>query len=88
MSNSAIHSWVNINDSSDGPVSANRVGIFHDDYVIHSHGALFSVPLLSRDQRREHVSGSTSPEGVYYLLYEFDSMLWVPGLSERSLWYH
>ena len=54
--NSAILSWVDIDDSSDGPVSTNRVGIFHDDYVIHSHSALFSIPLLSGDQRREHVS--------------------------------
>ena len=88
ISNSAILSWVDIDDSSDGPVFTNRVGIFHDDYVIHSHSALFSILLLSGDQRREHVSGPTSPEGVHYHLYEFDSMPWVPGFSERSLWHH
>ena len=88
ISNSAIHSWVDIDDSSDGPVSTNRVGIFHDNFVIHSHSALFSIPHLSVDQRRKHISGPTSPEGVQFLLYEFDYMLWVPGSSEQSLWHH
>ena len=75
----AILSWVDIDDSPDGPDSTNRVGILHDDYFIHSHSVLFSIPFLSSGQRPEHVSGPTSPEGVHHLLYEFDFMSWIPG---------
>lgn len=75
-----------VNDSFDSPVSTNRIGILHYDYLIHSHRILLSIPLLSWDQWRKHTSGLTSPEGVHYLLHQLDSMLGVPSFSERSMW--
>lgn len=74
------------NDYFDSPVSTNRIGILHYDYLIHSHRILLSIPLLSWDQWRKHTSGLTSPEGVHYLLHQLDSMSGVPSLSERSMW--
>lgn len=64
-----------VNDSFDSPVSTNRIGILHYDYLIHSHRILLSIPLLSWDQWRKHTSGLRSPEGVHYLLHQLDSML-------------
>lgn len=66
-----------VNDSFDSPVSTNRIGILHYDYLIHSHRILLSIPLLSWDQWRKHTSGLTSPEGVHYSLHQLDSMLGV-----------
>lgn len=86
--NSAILSWVGIDDSSNGPVSTIGVRILHSDYVIHSFGAPFSIPLPSRNQWRKHVSGLTSPEGIHYLLYKLDPLLGVPGFSKWSMWHH
>lgn len=55
-----------VNDSFDSPVSTNRIGILHYDYLIHSHRILLSIPLLSWDQWRKHTSGLSLQVSTIY----------------------